>query len=130
MRREKFLMSGSYYTWRYLIISALRQRPISLMMLLYTPNQVKEMAPVERRERPDISLALNPRFGLQKSTAVLRVLKIMVGFFFPSSRQSHDTGYWSGGGAPWDLSLRTRWGTDTLGHTRESPDAVCPISPP
>ena len=52
------------------------------------------MQPAARRERADISLASNPRFGPQKPTEVLRVFKIMVGFvFFSPTLQSHDAGW-------------------------------------
>ena len=78
MGRKKFFMIGSTYKWRHLSILSMNQRPISLLMLLSTPEQRKDMAPVAQRERADMYLALNPRFVPQKPTAVLSVFEIMV----------------------------------------------------
>ena len=40
------------------------------------------MAPAAQRDRVDASLSYNPRFVLQKPTAVLSVFQIMVGIIF------------------------------------------------
>ena len=40
------------------------------------------MAPASRREWVEASLAPNPRFGIQKTAAVLRVFDIMVEVMF------------------------------------------------
>ena len=104
MSREIFPISGSACTWSYLIILSLRQRPISLIMLLSTNDHRRFIAPVARREQADTSLASNPRFGPQKGTAVFTVFKIMVGvmfFYLPVRVMAQNGGVENG--APWDL---------------------------
>ena len=78
--------------------------PISLMMMLYNPDQRRDMAPAARKEHADTSLASNCRFGLQKTMAVLRVFEIIVGFMFyhlPVRFMKRANGV--EGGALWDL---------------------------
>ena len=84
------------------------------------------MAPAAWRERLDTSLDLNPKFGPQKSTAVLRFFDIMVGFFhLPDRVVTWDSGM--EGGALWDLGWSTRRRRSALGRKIGSPDAFCPI---
>ena len=66
------------------------------------------MAPVVQRYQVDTSLDSNPRFVLQKSTAVLRVFEIMVEVIFfhlPNEVMTQAIGV--EGGAPWALRCST-----------------------
>ena len=101
------------------------------MVLLSNPDQRRAVEPSAWRNQADTPLDLNPRFGLQKPTLVLRVFEIMVGVVF-----SHLlTGVMpraSGveGGSPWALKWSTYWRRAVLGHNRGSPDVLCPFFSP
>ena len=128
---EKFLMSGFAYTWTYLSISLLHQRPLILMIILLTHKQRRDMAPEAQMEPVNISLTYNPRFGPQKPMAVLRVFKIMVGVMsshLPAGIMTRDSRV--EGGNPWDIGWSTCQRRNTLGENRGSPDALYPIYPP
>ena len=55
MSLEKFIMMGSAYTWRYLIILSLLQHPIRLMVSWSAPDQRRAMAPAARRDLAETS---------------------------------------------------------------------------
>ena len=75
-------MSSYSCTWRYLRILSLHQQPTSLIILLSTPEKSSSMVPEAQRKRVDTSLDANPRLGLQKPTAVLRVFNIIARVIF------------------------------------------------
>ena len=123
-------MSGYAWPWRYLSILLLRHHPIRLMALLSTPDQRKARSPAVRRERLDMSLTSNPRFGPQKPTMVLRVFEIMIEVMFPHLPAVFMMqGSGVEGGPPWALRGSTRWRRAVLGHKSGSPDAFFPIYP-
>ena len=67
------------------------------------------MTPVARRERDDMSLTSNPRFGPQEPTAVLKVFEIMVEVLFshlPTGGTTQNSEM--EGGSPWSLRCSTR----------------------
>ena len=100
------------------------------MISLYTTENSRAMEPALQRDQANTSLDLNPRFGPQKPTSVLRVFKIMVGVMFfqlPSGVVRRTSGV--EGGAVWDLRWITFLRRDALGHKRGSPDTLCPIFP-
>ena len=89
------------------------------------------MAPSTLREWGDMSLALNPRFGLQKPTAVLRVFNITVGVMFshlPTIVMTQVIGV--EGDTQWDLRCSTYRRRAALGHKKGLPYALCQIFPP
>ena len=89
------------------------------------------MAPAVQKERSDISLASNPRFGPQKPTAVLRVFNNMVGVMFshlPVEVMTQASGVERG--ATWALRCIAHLRRNSLGNKRESLDAFCMIPPP
>ena len=77
MRDNKFIITGSTWTCRYLSMSSIR-----LMMLLSTPAQRITISPKERRYCAEKSLDSKTRSGLQNFIEVLRVLDIMCGVIF------------------------------------------------
>ena len=84
-----------------------------------------------RMERADTYLDYNPRFFLQKSTAVLRVFEIMVGVIFfhlPAGVMTRASGV--EGGALRDVRWSTCRRRATLGHKSGSPDALFTITHP
>ena len=98
-------MSGSACTWKYLSISSLHQKTISLIMFLSTPEHRRAMAPAAQRDQADMPLDYNPRFDLQRHTEVLMVFDIMVGVMFfhlPARIMIQASGV--EGGSPWDIS--------------------------
>ena len=88
------------------------------------------MEPAVHREQTDTSLYYNPRFGLQRPTAVLRVFNIMVGvmyLYLPAGVMARASGVEEG--ALWDIRWISCRRRNVLGDKRGSPDALCPIHP-
>ena len=86
------------------------------------------MAPAAQRKQADMSLDLNPMFGPQKPTAVLRVFDIMVGVMFfhlPDGFVKQASGV--EGGNPWGIRWITRRSRSALGNNSGYLDAMCPM---
>ena len=72
-------MRGSDCTCRYWSILYERHRPISLIMLVLTPEQRMALAPALRRDFKEISLGVKPRLGPRKRTAYFSTLLMSTG---------------------------------------------------
>ena len=76
-------MIGSACTWRYHSISSLLQRPMRLMISVYTLEQSSTMAAATQRDRAETSLCVKPRWVPARSlTVALRWAVIIVRLMF------------------------------------------------
>ena len=116
-------MIGSACMWRYRSILSLLQRPMRLMMSLFTPEQSSAMTPAARRDHTETSLYVKPRWVPARIlTVALRWAVIIVGVTFiqrPLGVLKWERGVFVG--APCCQRCVTRLRKASFGHNTGSP---------